>query len=160
MSPEAGEPGSPSPGGERARGAGAASAWWPVVAWATAILVATTIPDPGTLGAGGWPVDKVVHGVMYFVLGATIVRALRLSGRLTAGTLLLAVLAAAAFAGLDEWHQQWVGRDPELADWVADAVGLTLGVGALGFGLRRGDRGARGAAATENASRESEDRAR
>lgn len=122
-------------------GAGPISAWWPVAAWATGILVATTVPDPGVAGTAGGPVDKIVHGVMYFGLGATIVRALRLSGRSTRGTLVLAFLAATAFAGLDEWHQGWVGRDPELADWIADAVGLTAGIGLLGFWMRRRDSG-------------------
>lgn len=139
--------GDPSSGTEADEAAearvGPVRAWWPVAAWATAILVGTSIPSPGVVEPGGLPVDKIVHVVMYFGLAGTIVRALRLSGCSTHGVLLLSALAAAAFAGLDEWHQGWVGRNPELGDWLADAVGLMLGVGVFGFGRgRTGEDGA------------------
>lgn len=34
------------------------------------------------------------------------------------------------YALSDEWHQMYVpGRSPDLADWLADAVGLLTGIG-------------------------------
>lgn len=115
---------------------GILDAWGPVVLWAAGILLVTTVPVPAGLDAGAPPLDKVVHGAMYSGLGWTVARALHRTGRSTTGALILAVLAATGFAGLDEWHQAWVGRDPALGDWAADAVGLLVGLGV--FLWRRG----------------------
>lgn len=54
--------------------------------------------------------------------------------RLRPLTRLLAALVA--FALLDELAQQWAGRDPSLADWLADVSGILLGV-LLGSQLTR-----------------------
>lgn len=118
------------------RDAGFLEAWGPAGLWAAAILVLTTIPLPAGIRTGGLPLDKVLHAAMYSGLGWTVARALLLTGRSTAGALCLAILAAAGFAGLDEWHQSWVGRDAALGDWAADAAGLLLGLGL--FLWRRG----------------------
>ena len=41
-------------------------------------------------------------------------------------TVLLAV--GWAYAVLDEWHQSFVpGRNPDIADWLADAAGVAVG---------------------------------
>ena len=72
-------------------------------------------------------VDKLVHVALYAVLGVLLVRAMRLSGRLTRAALSLAVLGVALFAAVDEWHQRWVpGRSGDFADWSADLAGATL----------------------------------
>lgn len=112
------------------------AAWGPVVLWAGAILVVTTVPLPEGPDGGVRHLDKLVHGTMYFGLGWTVARALHRTGRSTGGALALALVAAAGFAALDEWHQSWVGRDPALGDWTADAVGLVAGLG-LFLWLRR-----------------------
>lgn len=124
----------------RRRGRVFVSAWGPVVLWAAGILVVTTVPIPTGVEPGELPLDKIVHAAMYSGLGWTVARALHMTGRSTGGALVVAVLAAGAFAGLDEWHQTWVGRNPELADWIADAMGLVLGLGL--FMWRRGRRDA------------------
>jgi len=43
----------------------------------------------------------------------------------------VALLIAGALYGItDEWHQMYVpGRTPDLADWIADVVGVLLGYG-------------------------------
>ena len=120
------------------RNAGFLQAWGPVGLWAAGILILTTVPIPAAVETGGLPLDKVIHAAMYSGLGWTVARALHLTSRSTGGALALAVVAAAAFAAVDEWHQGWVGREPALGDWVADAVGLVLGLGL--FLWRRGGR--------------------
>lgn len=112
-------------------------AWGPVALWAAGILVLTTVPVPEGAERGILHLDKALHAAMYSGLGWTLARALHLTGRSTGAALSLAVIVAAGFAGLDEWHQSWVGRDPSLADWTADAAGLLLGLG-LFLWLRRG----------------------
>lgn len=105
-------------------------AWAPVVVCAVGIGVATTIyvPDLG-LGRARFPVDKLVHFAMYFVLGWTVARALWVSGRRSSRAVVVALLAGLAFAALDEWHQtllHW--REASFADWLADAAGLSTGL--------------------------------
>jgi VanZ family protein len=43
-------------------------------------------------------------------------------------TLAAALVAIAAFAAFDEWHQGFVARDPAVLDWLADVVGAFLGI--------------------------------
>lgn len=112
-------------------------AWAPVALWAAGILLLTSVPVPVEAGRGLHHLDKAVHAAMYAGLGWTLARALHLTGRSTIAALSLATVAAAGFAGLDEWHQSWVGREPSLADWTADAAGLLVGLG-LFLWLRRG----------------------
>ena len=50
----------------------------------------------------------------------------RASGIEVRYTVLLAV--GSAYAALDEWHQSFVpGRNPDIADWLADAAGVAVG---------------------------------
>lgn len=105
-------------------------AWWPVVAWVALIGLATSVPLPGM----GWarsdlPLDKIIHFTLYFGLGWFGGRALWRSERWSVGTLLVYFTAALALAGVDEWHQAWIPlREPSVADWLADASGLSLGL--------------------------------
>jgi VanZ family protein len=110
--------------------------WSPPLAWATALLVATSWPNPQVPDVRGG--DKVVHALMYAGLSALAWRAAFPSGRLHArlvGTLAI-VGAASAFGWVDEWHQQFIpGRSRDVADWQADTLGAGLGV--LGVALTR-----------------------
>lgn len=91
------------------------------------ILALTSIPGSQVPTVRIPHLDKLVHFTLYAVLGVLLVRALRLSGRLTRGTLSLSLLGVAAFAAADEWHQRWVpGRSGDFADWGADLAGATL----------------------------------
>lgn len=112
-------------------------AWGPVFLWATGILVVTTVPLPGRAGLTTSHLDKLAHAVMYSGLGWTVARALHRTGRSTGMALFVAVGAAGGFAALNEWIQAWVGREPDVGDWIADAVGLLAGLG-LFLWLRRG----------------------
>ncbi|MEO7512208.1 MAG: VanZ family protein [Gemmatimonadaceae bacterium] len=101
--------------------------WTPSVLWGTLILVATSIPGSALPLASGFPgVDKLVHLFLYGMLGALIWRAQQ---QPLWSTFWWTVAGIALFAGLDEWHQQFVpGRSMELADWMADVSGATLGI--------------------------------
>ncbi len=50
---------------------------------------------------------------------------------------LVALATALALAAVDEAAQAWVDRDPQLADWLLDAVGLTAGYAGAAALLRR-----------------------
>ena len=103
-----------------------------MAAWGFLILIATTIPlaDVVIRAPVSW-LDKLVHGALYLVLGWLVGLALCASGRRSFGAGMLAVVALAVFALLDEWHQRWLpGRVPNVGDWSADIVGATIGLAA------------------------------
>ena len=101
--------------------------WIPVVLWAGFILTATSIPSvPAPPGAGA---DKLGHFAMYAVFGFLALRAAWDGVPRTAVTTFAAV---ALFAAVDEWHQRFIPtRSAEVADWVADVAGATVGIGAF-----------------------------
>ena len=106
--------------------------WRSVAAWAVLILIATTVPltDVVIRAPVSW-LDKLVHGVLYLVLGWLVGRELCASGRRGVGAGMLALVALAVFAGLDEWHQRWLpGRVVSVGDWSADMAGATIGLAA------------------------------
>ncbi len=108
-----------------------------MAAWAGLILVATSVPvaDVALRSPVPWA-DKVVHGVLYLVLGGLLGVALAVRGRTGLGTWALALLSLAVFAALDEAHQTWLPhRVASTSDWVADVIGATLG---LALGMRLG----------------------
>lgn len=107
--------------------------WAPPLAWAAVILVVTSIPGPmfAPVSPYEFPgADKLVHAALYGVLGWLVGRAAGVpaTGRRVA---LLALIAIAAFAALDEWHQRFMlERSSELLDWLADSLGATCGMAA------------------------------
>jgi VanZ family protein len=96
------------------------------------ILVGTSIPGRELPQPGLPHVDKVMHFLLYAVLGFLLARAMRTPvqrprPRFGAGALLAAFAAIALFAAADEWHQRWVpGRSTDILDWCADLAGGTL----------------------------------
>lgn len=110
-------------------------AWAPALAWGALIYWASAQPTVPVDLQGGR--DKVAHFGAYAVLGAALghVRA-RLHLPLP-----LLVLVGWLFALSDEVHQGFVpGRSAELADWVADALGVLAGL--FSFNLWRDRDGA------------------
>ena len=97
--------------------------WLPALAWAALIFVLSAQPTvPVDLDSGS---DKVVHLLAYAVLGALLARGQSRSGM----SAVTACLMGAAYGASDEWHQSFVpGRSTELGDWVADALGVVIGV--------------------------------
>ncbi len=80
-----------------------------------------------------YPIDKLFHIVEYTVLGVLLIRAAVLESG-TAGTLSMGGIAAVWIAGVlygysDEWHQRFVpGRQYDMTDWVADMIGISIGI--------------------------------
>jgi VanZ family protein len=72
------------------------------------------------------PLDKLAHFVMYGILGALATAGWRRAGQRPR---LVLVLVLAALVGVaDELHQRSVARrSPEVADWIADALGIAAG---------------------------------
>lgn len=103
-------------------------AWWPVAAWTLVILLLTSMQLPTWVGLSGSHLDKLVHFGLYLGLGLTLGRAARISGFTGVAMLLGLLLAGIAFAAIDELLQNWVPRRaPQMADWLADVVGLVTG---------------------------------
>lgn len=103
------------------------SLWGPVVAWAAAIFMVSSLSLGG--GGGGVP-DWLSHGGVYAVLSLLLCRALAggfglpLSWR---GAVLAAVIGT-AYGVSDEWHQAFVPeRHSTAADVAKDAAGAVLG---------------------------------
>ncbi|HSK00750.1 MAG TPA: VanZ family protein [Kofleriaceae bacterium] len=89
--------------------------------------------------------DKAVHFAAFGLLAWLFWRLLAARARpLTAASVWIAAAVLAAYATLDEYTQQFVGRHTDLADWIANLAGI-LGVLAV-LELRRRGRAARGAA--------------
>ncbi len=102
--------------------------WIPVLAYAGLIfyLSSRAWPTPSMLPLGA---DKVVHVLMYAVLGFSLLWALRSTGlKYSRYAVLIAASIAALYGALDEFHQSFVpGRNASIYDFVADGIGSTAG---------------------------------
>ncbi len=75
--------------------------------------------------AGNW--DKLFHGGSY--LGLAVLAALAtFRPRLRDFPVMPLLLGLIAYAGLDEVLQGPVGRTPDVGDWLADVVGVVVGL--------------------------------
>jgi VanZ family protein len=117
--------------------------WWqPASALAAVLLVAGLFvggAQPVAVGLVNPPWDKVLHasvfGVLAVLLGVALRGAHLLHGRQAIGVpqaLLWAALLSLTVGGADEIHQLSLpGRMAGWDDWLADATGIALGLGAL-----------------------------
>lgn len=108
--------------------------WLPPLVWAGVILFGTSLPaDAVPLQTSH--IDKVLHFTIYTVFAFLLTR--QISEDTSPWRAVLgAILVAAAFGAADEWHQRFIpGRSTELADWVADVSGATIG--AMSYALFR-----------------------
>ena len=92
-----------------------------------ALFLLSAWPDPGQIVR--LPIsDKVAHVCLYAVFGVALGYAWSRTPRLMPHTLLIAI--GALYGVTDEVHQMYVpGRIPDVHDWFADVVGLSLGYG-------------------------------
>jgi VanZ family protein len=100
--------------------------WLPPLLWAGVILFVTSIPGrfvPREVS----PYDKLVHLTIYGFFAVLLTRDLtQITSPWRAA--MVAIVIAALFGGVDEWHQQFIrGRSTDVADWVADSAGAALG---------------------------------
>ncbi len=78
--------------------------------------------------------DKLVHGLVYGLLAALVLRAVAAADwrRVTVRSVVVAIAVASIYGALDEWHQSFVpNRTPEWGDVLADATGAFVVAGAL-----------------------------
>lgn len=102
------------------------AAYVPVVVWGAILIFIggrSRVPSVQT----SLPLDKVAHFVLYGVLGALASYAWLRSGR-SRGLAMVLIVAALLTGAADEINQRRVeGRSSELADWLADAAGISVG---------------------------------
>lgn len=102
-------------------------AWAPAAGWAFVLFMLSALPN--LRGAPSFPFsDKIAHVILYAVLGAALAWGWARSPRSVPHAVLL--IAGALYGMTDEWHQMYVpGRMPDLADWIADVIGVVVGYG-------------------------------
>jgi VanZ family protein len=106
--------------------------WAPAIVWAAFIFVCSSLPGTTYPSTDLPNADKLVHIVLYGVLGALAVRGLGGRGvRVWLG----AAAVAALYGVTDELHQLFIPfRSADVEDAVADAAGALLGAAlAIGF---------------------------
>jgi VanZ family protein len=103
------------------------SLWAPPIACMAIIFYLSSQTDPvPEITTRIW--DKALHGAAYALLGALFCRALSGEGLRTVATIALGVLLTSGYGAADEFHQAFVPqRHPELADWLVDTIGASVG---------------------------------
>lgn len=99
--------------------------WWMWVAYWVFLFIIMHVPGTSFVEIKVRNSDKGVHFLCYFLL-------VWLGGRyqlnaqacLSKTRLFFWFLIYAAYAGLDEWTQQFVGRHSSMTDWVFDFCGI------------------------------------
>lgn len=100
-------------------------AWGPAAIWAAVLFLLSEIRGV-PMWVGFSSNDKLVHGVLYSVMGLLLGWGWHASGR--RHNHLIVLLFGLIYAAVDEFHQIFVPyRIPSFADWVADLVGLVVG---------------------------------
>lgn len=95
--------------------------------WAALIFALTSVPGSAVPDVGGDSTDKLVHLLLYGVLGGFILPAVWAAEHPVRSVLLATVLAS-LFGVVDELHQSLIpGRSAEMLDWLADAIGGLTG---------------------------------
>jgi VanZ family protein len=107
-------------------------AWAPALLWSSVIFALSTVPGNKLPPLPQWwNADKLVHGLVYAVLGALCWRAVRATvvrGRGHLVQVWAAVTCTAVYGITDELHQAFTPfRSPDPLDVIADAVGGLVG---------------------------------
>ena len=102
--------------------------WKLALAWAVVIFALSSIPGRSFPDVAVFRYDKVLHMLVYSVLGAFCCLALPVPRKYAVPC---AALVAILYGLTDEFHQMFVpGRSADLHDVVADGVGGLVGAGA------------------------------
>ena len=106
------------------------ASWLAVILWASAIFFLSSLsgPDVEKIGIHLW--DKAAHFIAFFSGAVALTCALRFSTDWTWLRIgLVGALAVAAYGATDEYHQLSTPHRSggDLMDWLADALGGTLG---------------------------------
>jgi VanZ family protein len=107
--------------------------WKLAVGWALVIFILSSIPGRSFPKYQVLSYDKVLHALVYSVLGALCFVAVRRTWPMKTSRLIgLAALLGAAYGLSDEFHQLFVpGRCADLRDALADTIGALLGATAM-----------------------------
>ena len=98
--------------------------WAPPVLWMGFLFFLSELEVQSNFWFPG--LDKLVHGVLYAILGVSLAWSKLRTGSKIPGYRLL--LIGLVYGYLDEWHQSFVpGRFPSWEDGLADVVGLIIG---------------------------------
>ena len=103
--------------------------WGPPIGLMVAIFTVSSVPHLDTSRSG--LSDKSLHAWTYGLLGLLLLRALARArwAAMRFRTACAAWLVAVVYGVFDELHQGLVpGREPSIADWLADARGAAVGV--------------------------------
>jgi hypothetical protein len=106
--------------------------WGPAVAQMAAIFFLSSMATLPSLPGG--LTSYTGHVIGYAILGACVLRALARATwqGVTTRTAWWAWVWSAAYGATDEIHQRFVpGRTATVDDWIADAVGAAIAIGAL-----------------------------
>jgi VanZ family protein len=102
----------------------------PAILWALVIFLSSSLPSSAIPDIGIFHYDKAIHAAIFFVFTWFLYRALthtRSHPFLIRHARPLAWLIAAGYGALDEMHQLFVpGRSSDIADFAADAIGVSL----------------------------------
>lgn len=108
--------------------ASALRAWVAVAAWMTVTVILSTFPVED-LGPNVSNADKIGHAAAYAVLAFLYAVAWHRHGSSHAAVAERSFALALLFGALMEFVQSHVGRDPSMADWIADGIGALAGIG-------------------------------
>ena len=111
------------------------------LAWGCFLLAVTSWPNPPGIRTEGFPLDKLIHFLLFGVEAFLLDRAIDWKGRSGfAWSRVLAIVGTMALWGaLDEAHQAWIpGRTMDSADLAADVAGAVAGAFLGGLRSRRG----------------------
>ena len=100
-------------------------AWGPGAIWVVVLFFLSEIESTSAMS---WIFvdDKIVHFLLYSVLGATLAWGWARMGRRVPPWAVVSV--GVVYGLLDEWHQSFVpGRSPSLGDALADLAGTVAG---------------------------------
>jgi len=104
--------------------------WTPVVIWMAIIFFLSSIPSSGEPFIDIPNIDKFFHCVVYFILGALLVRAFwnSASNPNYKYILVVSIVIAAIYGASDEFHQLFTpGRSCDFFDLLADIIGASIG---------------------------------
>jgi VanZ family protein len=106
-------------------------AWKLALLWAVVIFILSSIPGKSLPAVAVLGYDKLLHAIVYAVLGALC--CLSLAGTVPLRLAIsVATLLAVVYGLTDEFHQMFIpGRSADLRDVVADGLGGLIGAGAV-----------------------------
>ena len=110
----------------------------PAIIWAALIFVASSIPDISTPSFGFKMVDKIIHFIIFFILGVLISYGFG-KGRINSVNIFWISIGITILYGIfDEFHQFFVpGRHMDAFDVLADALGAATASGLYSLKLKR-----------------------